>query len=79
MRYATSLVLREQSACHGTLPTRLAEEHWSRRGQSLRETSALRCVTAAQDGKVSDARTKCYIDVAGLTLDTLPPKQHVYR
>jgi hypothetical protein len=40
--------------------------------QRLRDTSTLLCVTAAQDGKVSDARTRCHIDVEGSTRDTLP-------
>ena len=40
MRYVTSLVLREQSACHGTLPRRRPRA-LVKTCQSLRETSAL--------------------------------------
>jgi hypothetical protein len=69
VRYVPPLVLRGQSTCHGPLPRRSPEEHWSRRAQSLREVAALLGVTAAQDGKVSDVRTSCHIDVTGLTLD----------
>jgi len=47
----------------------MAQEHWSGRGPILHETSALLGVTATQDGKVSDVRTRCHNDVAGLTLD----------
>jgi hypothetical protein len=36
------------------------------------DAAALLCVTTAQDGRVSDARTRCHIDVEGRTRDTLP-------
>jgi hypothetical protein len=52
----------------------MAAEQWASEGARMRASAALLWVTTAQEGRVSDVRTPCHIDVEGMMLTTLPPQ-----
>jgi hypothetical protein len=67
-------ILREQASCHNAPLRRMAVEQWVSSSERMRVIAALLCVTTAQEGRVSDVRTPCHIDVEGMMLKTLPPQ-----
>ena len=54
-------------------PRRTVGGQWERWGKSTPEPSALLYVTQAEDGRVSDVRTRCHIDVEGMPPDMFHP------